>query len=222
VLGTCIIQSSDAPILALRPESITIDGHQDGFIVGFRVRQVFKHESAVAVEMPYIVPNNRQIRMYNSTFLLGNEVIKTGVEEKKRAEELYVEAKESGPVALIGSNIGNGLVEFKLGTITSGVECEVIVKCGFAASSWAPSILFFKFPLDTHTPSGSAQCFASAVKGPFLFSLRNVNPDLVSNILSNFDGVYSSGVYTIANKPAVPALFIITEVKRPLTNRMFD
>jgi hypothetical protein len=218
VLGTCIIRPANAPIEALRPESITIDGAQDGFVVGFTIRQIFKHESAIAEEMSYIVPNNSKICMYDTTFRIGSDIIKAIIEEKKRAEEIYLEAKASGRAALLGSNIGNGLVEFKLGNIPADVECEVIVKCGFTASSATPSSLFFKFPLDTCTPSGSTHCVATFVKNLFQFSIRNVRPDFVSNISSNVEGFYSNGIYTITGKPATSSLIVTTELTQPLTN----
>jgi hypothetical protein len=111
VLGTCVIltQSSRIP---LKPESITISGQQDGFLVHFTVKQIFCHSSTDAHDVRYIVPNNSKICMYGTTFRIGDEEIRVSLEEKKAAEQIYVEATEAGHAALLGESLGNGLVEF--------------------------------------------------------------------------------------------------------------
>jgi hypothetical protein len=126
--------------------------------------------------------------------------------------------KAAGRAAVLGRNLGNGLVEFKLGNVPGGDVCSVEVKYGFTASSSGPSSMFFKFPLDTCTTMGSTQRVGSLVKGAFHFSLRNCDAAAVSNISSNVPGTYSDGVYAIADKPSVSSLIVTTELRRPLSN----
>jgi hypothetical protein len=219
VLGTCIVRAADGRIEGLTPESVSISGHQDGYIVGFTVRQVFRHDSPSPQEVSYIVPNNSKICMYGTTFRVGGETVTAVVEEKKRAEEIFVEASEAGRAAVIGRNLGNGLVEFKPGNVPGGGPCEVEVKCGFTASSSGPSSTSFKFPLDTCTPSGSTRCVVAGLKGKFDFSLVNSDPRSVSKIESNVAcGIYSDGRYQIVEKPSVPSIIVTTELVRPLAS----
>jgi hypothetical protein len=49
------------------PESISITGQQDGFIV----RQRFRHDAPTPQDVRYIVPNNC---MYDTTFRIGSEI----------------------------------------------------------------------------------------------------------------------------------------------------
>jgi hypothetical protein len=159
--------------------------------------------------------------MYDTTFRIGSETIKVLLEEKKAAEEIYVEATNEGRAAVLGQSLGNGLVEFQLGNLPPGESCEIEVKCAFTSSSSGPSALFFKFPLDVCTPSGSVSCVSNFVQDAFLFSVRNLDPSSVSTITSNAAGTYDSAqaLLTIVTKPPEVVIFITTTLRVPLASQ---
>jgi hypothetical protein len=220
VLGTCIVRGPGAAIHELVPVSISITGQQDGFVVGFVVRQRFKHGAPAPQDLSYIVPNNSKICMDDTTLRIGSEVIKAVLEEKKRAEEIFDEAKSAGPAAVLGSGLGDGLVEFKLGNVPGGELCEVGVKCGVTATSSGPSSIFFKLPLDACTPSGSTRSICSRLNGSFEFWLENCDPGSVSKIESNVEsGTYSNGRYEVNAIPTVQSIIVKTELLHQLNSK---
>ena len=150
---------------------VSIRGCLRGFIADVTVLQRFQQDEQESAEMSYIVPNNSKICIYDTTFYVGDEVIKPRVEEKKDAEEIYLEAKSENLAALLASNIGNGLIEFTLGNIGRGVSVCVEVKCCFIGSRSGVSGMLFKFPLDVCTQSGSTQCITNDLRGSFSFEL---------------------------------------------------
>jgi hypothetical protein len=216
VLGACVIWTPNSAIKSLHPDSIKIEGQQAMFIAGFTVSQVFKHDLPSPQQVSYIVPNNSKICMYDTTFRIGGETIRPVLEEKKRAEEIFLEATAEGRAALLGSNLGNGLVEFKLGNLPPGKTCEVIVKCGFTVSSSGPSSLFFKFPLETCTPSGSVECITRKLGSAFSFTVAHVDAASVANISSNVAGRYLNGRYEIDERPSASSIMVTTEMASPL------
>jgi hypothetical protein len=112
--------------------------------------------------------------MYGTTFRIGGEEIRVSLEEKKAAEEIFLEAQTEGRAALLGQNLGNGLVEFVLGNIPPGTPCEVSVDCAFTASSSGSSSTFIKFPLNVCMPRGTLSCVMQGFDDRFEFSFRIV------------------------------------------------
>jgi hypothetical protein len=80
--------------------------------------------------------------------------------------------------------------------------------------------LFFKFPLDTCTQSGSTHCITADLSGGFNFSLRNARPEAISNISSNVSGVFNAAdcTYTIPEAINAKALFIRTKLNREVSS----
>jgi hypothetical protein len=109
--------------------------------------------------------------LYDTIFKIGSETIKASLQEKKIAEEIFIEAKESGRAALLGQNLSDGLTEFKLGNIPSGTSCEVSIRVGFSCSNSSDLSQTFKFPLDCCTPSSQIRCLTIDLEGSFSFSL---------------------------------------------------
>jgi hypothetical protein len=215
VLGTCVIftPTGRSP---LAPESISITGEQDGFLISFTVKQLFRHSSDSPSDVRYIVPNNSKLCMYDTTFRIGDRLIKVVLQEKEAAKETFLEATEQGRAALLGQQLGNGFVEFTLGNLPPGEPCEVEVKCAFVASSSGLSTTFFKFPLDVCTPTGSVNCVTRTLTGAFTFSVSNRSPELVSNIRANVSHNSESGLLTISEKPSAASIIVTTEFKTPL------
>jgi hypothetical protein len=180
-LGTCCY-NSDQGRKPMDPTAISIVGKQSGFIVSFTVTQTFKNNSDKQIEISYLVPNNSKICMYGTVFRIGTEVIRPTIQEKKAAERIYEEAKQQGRAAILAKNLPNGLVEFKIGNLSPGVECQVECLCAMTASSVDSKSMLVKFPLDCCTPSGSVGCIATKLKGSFLFSLTNTRSDEIEKV----------------------------------------
>ena len=171
-LGSVLICIPEKGKRRISPREFSIRGCLRGFIADVTVLQRFQHDEQESVELSYIVPNNSKICIYDTTFYVGDEVIKPRVEEKKHAQEIYLEAKSENRAArLARSNIGNGLIEFTLGNIARGVSVCVEVKCCFVGSRSGVSGMLFKFPLDVCTQSGSTQCITNDLRGSFSFEL---------------------------------------------------
>jgi hypothetical protein len=217
VLGTCVIFTSTGRS-SLKPESISITGEQDGFIVVFTVKQLFRHTSPSTADVRYIVPNNSKICIYDTTFRIGSRVIKVVLQAKQAATEIFVKAKDHGRAALLGQQLGNGLVEFTLGNLPSGEPCEVEVKCAFVASSSGLSETYFKFPLDVCTPRGSVNSITENLTGPFHFSVRNRSATTVSKIEANVPHTSESGLLTISQKPSAASIIVTTEFNLPFAS----
>jgi hypothetical protein len=176
-------------------------------------------KDTVAV-ISYLVPTNSKICFYDTTISLCGEVIRPCLQDKAAAEEIFTEAKAKGHAAIIGRNFGNGLVEFDIGNLPPYESCEVEVRCGFISSSIDTDKLFFKFPLDIYTESGSTECVTRHLQGDFHFTLRNTDPSSVSTISSNVSGSFNERkcTYSISTQVDTPALLITTSLNCPLTS----
>jgi hypothetical protein len=194
-LGTCVV-FTPAGRAPLTPESVSITGVQDGFLLAFTVKQLFRHSSDSPADVRYIVPNNNKLCMYGTTFRIGDQVIHVSLQEKQAAEETFIEAVDEGRAALLGRNLANGLVEFSLGNIPPNQPCEVEVKCAFTASSSGDSATFFKFPLTVITPAGFVGCVIAPTTS-FHFSLENCQPDTVSKIHANVPSQFNEKACTL-------------------------
>ncbi|KAK8852775.1 von Willebrand factor A domain-containing protein 5A [Tritrichomonas musculus] len=143
-------------------KSIKIEGVQKGFLVNFEVTQTFIHSEKVSKEVHYVFPNDLKICIYDTIFVVGEEIIKPILQSKNEAKNTYNEAIKSGRTAVFGSNINNGLTEFKLGNVQPGIECKVILKIAFTAQLTKEKEFFLKFPLDVYTPTGSVGCLQAS------------------------------------------------------------
>jgi hypothetical protein len=220
VLGTiCII--SDTGRTQLTPEAVTIEGVQHGFLVSAKIMQRFRNAENSPVDLSYLIPNNSKICFYDTTFRLRDEVIKPRLERSAAAQEIYDAATSEGHAAILSRSLGKGLVEFQLGNIPPDSFCEVEVDCAFVASSSGLDKLFFKFPLDVCTSSGSTQCVLHCLKGSFSFTLRNAVPSEVQAISTNVAGAFDAATcsYRIDKPVDVSALFVTTVLSRPITSR---
>ena len=168
VLGSLVICKTTGKA-RMHPTAVTIKGSLRGFIGDFTVRQDFKQSVSKLAELSYIVPNNMKMCIYDTTFYVGDEIIKPRIEEKQEAQAIYIEATAENRAALLARNIGNGLIEFILGSIPRDVVVSVEVKCCFFGSRSEGDCMLFKFPLDICTPSGGVDCVFTNYRGSFSF-----------------------------------------------------
>jgi hypothetical protein len=211
VLSACVVDGPEGKT-TLKPESISITGEQDHFIVGFTVRQGFRHSLSSPTDVSYIIPTHNKLCIYDTIFRVGDATIRATLEEKSAAEEIFVAATDAGRPALLARNLGDGLVEFKLGKIAGNTPCEVEVKVAFTCTG-ADASVFFQFPLDTCSPSGSLESVISRLNGAFAFTLRHANRATVRRVSSNAGGRYDdqTGIFTISGKPSVSAIIVTTD-----------
>lgn len=182
VFGSCCILVDDR-IKSMNAKLVRIEGVQRGLIVNFEVTQTFSHSEKEPKEASYVFPNDLKICIYDTTFVVGDKIIKPELKSKEEAKKTYQEAVDSGRTAVYGSNIGYGLTQFKLGNIPPETECKVILKIAFTAQVTKEKTFFVKFPLDVYTPSGSKGCLdvnASA----FSFQIQ-AEKDKILSITSN-------------------------------------
>jgi hypothetical protein len=198
------------------PESVAIDGVQQGFLVSFTVVQRFKNTKDIAVDARYVIPNNFNICMYDTTFRLRGEVIKPRLHEAREADFIRLEAKADGRSGIFGRAIRNGLVEFKIGNLPPKDFCETEVQCGFVSRAASPDTLFFKFPLDTSTESGATDCSTPWVWKSFRFTLRKVTQALFPAFRATSQG---PSIPRRVPTALINKLFLTTWLKRPLASQ---
>jgi hypothetical protein len=192
---------------------VTVTGEQVGLLVGFEMTQVFVHTNPGSVDIRYVTPNDCSQCVYDTTFRVGAEVLKPVLQAKGVAERQYEAARREGRTAVLGSNLGNGLVEFKVGNVAQGVPVSVTMKLALTAASKGERETQFKFPLDVATPSGSVSCVTKLLTGAFDFTFRTAGAESVT---ANVAGTFEHGQFRVTAKPEASALVLTTVHKEPL------
>ena len=175
----CVLDGSRYSVMDAK--SVIVKGEELGLLVNFEVTQTFYHEESKPKEVSYIFPNDLKMCIYDTTFVVGNEIIKPKLEPKEEAKKTYEEAVKAGHTAVYGSNIRSGLTNFKLGNVPPNTDCKVILKVAFKANMTKQNSFFIKFPLDVCTPYGSRGCLDST---NFQFQLQ-CDKEKINNITSN-------------------------------------
>ncbi|KAK8838496.1 von Willebrand factor A domain-containing protein 5A [Tritrichomonas musculus] len=194
----CILEKSD--FYKMKPKKVEINGFQKGLIMNLEVTQTFQNKSEKNVEISYIFPNDMKICIYGITFVLGNKIINPIIRERKEAIEIYNKSINRGNCAFYGSNIADGLTEFKIGNLNPQIECKIIIKMALKAVITDRRTFFIKFPLDVYTPSGSVDCLN--VYSNFFMEIQ-ADKDKISNVKSNVKNAQfdkKQKIFKIANK----------------------
>ncbi|KAK8834521.1 von Willebrand factor A domain-containing protein 5A [Tritrichomonas musculus] len=182
VFGSCCYLKNDK-LSGMKAKSVKITGEQVGLIVNFEVTQSFIHSESEPKEIHYVFPNDLKICIYDTTFVVGDEVIKPKLQSKEEAQKTYKEAVDEGRTAVFGSNIDHGMTEFKLGNLPPETECKVILNIAFTAQITKENQFFIKFPLDVYTPGGSTGCL-DVESSDFQFKLQ-CDKRNISKVTSN-------------------------------------
>ena len=169
-------------------KGINIQGKQQNLLCTYEITQVFFNPTNEAVDSEYIIPTRNEICLYDTTFYVGNEIIKPKIQEVKSAEETFKQAKSEGKTAVIGLNLPNGLSKFKIGNVPSQSECKVVVKCAYVASSPNNDVIITKFPLRVASSSGEMKIsdFPKTTETEFQFLLDFYSTKVIRNSESNF------------------------------------
>ncbi|OHT14129.1 von Willebrand factor type A domain containing protein [Tritrichomonas foetus] len=219
VFGSCCILV-DNKFKSMTAKAMRISGTQRNLIARFDVEQVFEHSEAEPKEVSYVFPNDMKICIYDTTFIVGTEVIKPKLQSKETAKATYDEAVEKGHTAVFGTNIGHGLTEFKLGNLPANTECKVQLKIAFSCQLTTSSSMFLKFPLDVYSPNGSKHCIDST---NFSLSL-NCDKSQISKVSCNIPSTFSEDNCSITidkSENATSAIFTM-ELKDKLQNSAFS
>ena len=167
----------------MTPKSIIINGFQRSLIVNFEVEQSFYHSEKNVKEISYIFPNDFKICIYDTTFIVGDEIIKPKIKSQEEAKATYKEAVDSGHTAIYGTNIGDGMTRVKIGNVPPDVECKVILKIAFTGNMINEKTFYIKFPIEVYSSYGPCGCL-KVDKSEFSFQLQS-NPEEVEKITSN-------------------------------------
>lgn len=200
VFGSCCIVDDDR-VKSMNTKSVKIEGVQRGLLVNFEVTQTFYHTEKEEKKVSYVFPNDLKICIYDTTFVVGDEIIKPKLQSKEEAKKTYDEAVKSGHTAVLGLNIGYGMTQFMLGNVQPETECKVILKIAFTGQVTKEKSFFIKFPIDVYTPSGSRGCL-DVNATDFSFQLQS-EQEKVTKVISNvkngkFDEVTKT--FSISNK----------------------
>ena len=198
--GGCYIRS-DSSIETMALKSVEIKGEQKELLNNFEITQIFIHSKPEGQEISYVFPNDMKICIYDLTFVVGSEIIKPTIKSKDNAKKIYEEAVEQGKTAIYGSNVRNGMSEFKLGNLPPETECKVIIKIALMSQVTTPDSFFIKFPLDIYTPSGSKRSLGVKAS-EFNFSLQ-CDSEIIENVTSNVQNYQYNNdtkLFTITNK----------------------
>ena len=173
----------------LPPQSASIHGSLHGVVARFVVRQEFLHKEKDPVDVDYITSNNLNLCIYDTTFYVGDEVIKPQIEETKQAEAIFEEAKEQSRTAILAREIGNGLVRYQLGNVPPETLVVVEVKTCVFSHMCAEDAFQFKMPLDVCTQSGSVGCIMKDIAGPLSFTFDCLSRKAeVAEVTTNVSG----------------------------------
>ena len=152
----CVLIHED--FYKMKAKSVTIEGAQQGLILNLEITQTFKNNQSTPQQISYIFPNDMKLCIYDTTFIVGDKMIKPQMTTREEAKKIYDEAVKKQKIAIYGSNIAQGLTEFKIGNLLPQQICKVILKVVFTGNFTGSNSFFFKFPLDVYTPSGSKDC----------------------------------------------------------------
>ena len=86
----CILDDSDYS--KMNAKSVQIKGEQTGLLINFELIQTFYHTKSKPQEVCYLFPNDLKLCIYDTTFVVGKEIIKPKLKPKEEAKSTYEEA----------------------------------------------------------------------------------------------------------------------------------
>lgn len=197
--GSCCVEKGENFFIKT-PKSIKIEGVQQNLIINLEITQTFKNKNNSKEEsISYIFPNDSKLCIYDTVFVIGDNIIRPKLTTKKEADKIYEEAFENHKFTICGSNIAGGLTEFKIGKLPPKTELKIILKIVSTCHLVSQNLFSFKFPLDVRTPSGSIESIYTYSK--FSFKIQ-CDLSKIESVDSNFlFGKFNkeTKVYSISN-----------------------
>ena len=89
--GSCCVQK-DGNFHMMESHKVKIEGFQKGLILNLEVSQTFINKTEELAEISYIFPNDLKICIYETTFVLGYQVIKPELFGREEARQIYQKA----------------------------------------------------------------------------------------------------------------------------------
>ena len=189
VLGSCVVYTPETGRKQLSPIQVSVTGTMRGLIAAFTITQEFRHRESFPADVSYIIPTNNKLCLYETVFYVGDEVIKTQLEQKNVGAETFFEAKAAGRTVILGTSLADGIIEFRIANVANTVAVRVEVKACLWCSVTGPDSLLVKLPMDVCTPDGSLQSLTSQFSGSFSLAFDyKSRKSLVSDVKLNVDG----------------------------------
>ena len=189
VLGSCVVYMPERGRKQLSPMQVSVTGTMRGLIAAFTITQEFRHKEYFPADVSYIIPTNNKLCLYDTVFYVGDEVIKTQLEQKNVGAEMFFEAKADGRTVILGTSLADGVIEFRIANVSNTVTVRVEVKACVLCRVTGPDSLLVKLPMDVCTPDGSLQSLTSEFSGSFSFEFDyKSRKSVVCDVNLNVDG----------------------------------
>ncbi|OHS98951.1 hypothetical protein TRFO_34678 [Tritrichomonas foetus] len=140
-------QTHHNDIITIKPKCAEIKGTIKGFIADLKITQTIMNDSGFFIKnLSYDFPTDNNLCIYKIYFIVGQEKIVAQLKEKKIAQKIYKEAKESGITVFRNESHSYGKNKIKLGNIDAQKKCKIIIRCAFEAKLINLNEISFKFP----------------------------------------------------------------------------
>jgi Ca-activated chloride channel family protein len=104
-----------------------VDVNIAGVTAEIELTQVYKNEGKRTIEAIYVFPLGTKSAIHAMTMKIGNRIIKAKIEETKKAQKIYEEAKSEGKVASLLEQKRPNVFQMKVANIMPGDIVEVTV-----------------------------------------------------------------------------------------------
>ena len=99
-----------------------------GPIADVEVKQIYRNDGSVPIEAVYVFPASTKAAVYAMEMVIGNRTIKAEIQEKQKAREMYVEAKEEGKRTSLLEQEKPNVFTMNVANIMPGEEVELVLK----------------------------------------------------------------------------------------------
>jgi uncharacterized protein YegL len=123
-----------------------VAGQQIDTFCNVAIRQKFMNNTGKLLNCSYVFPNDNKFCIYDTEFVLDDQIIRPELRRKEEAKKEYEEAVEQGHTAMFGQDLGDGTCEFKLGNLEDKKEVEIRIKASFLCTCTKEGVSL-KFPL---------------------------------------------------------------------------
>jgi uncharacterized protein YegL len=194
----------------------TVAGQQIDTFCNLSLRQKFVNNTGKVLECSYVFPNDSKFCIYDTEFVINNEVIRPELRAKEEAKKEYDEAVEKGHTAMFGHDLGDGTCEFKLGNLRDKNEVEIRIKASFLCTKTDKGVSL-KFPLAAKFQHGHVTS-STPENAKFQFKLNiHQNSSDIKNIncsVKSENNEIDSRTYDVVinENPNTDAIFIETEL----------
>jgi len=120
-----IVLSGEDEIAKLPLKSTDINVNISGVIADVNVKQVYTNTGKTTIEAIYVFPASTRAAVYSMQMRIGDRVIKAQIQEKKKARDMYENAKRQGKKASLLEEERPNVFKMNVANITPGSTIEV-------------------------------------------------------------------------------------------------